>query len=382
MASVLLQPFWLATSLFSEGRGGLGRLLEKAPAAGTARAKGLWTSAWLALLQGDAATALPLLAESWRLADQLGDPESRINVLHLSGLAALHGDNQRAATRLLQEAVDGLTRIDDPFGITTSSLALAVSLGERGESDQAVALYEECLALTGSRDETWPRSWALRLLAVERWHRGESWAASSLAREALLTSRSFDDRRGRAVDVEVLGWVAAGNGDPRRAALLLGAAEAITSAVGVSARRVDRFAGDRDRCQTQVRGALGDRAFGRAFQDGAGLTMEQAVAEALTGGAGVPERASPGQAASASSPLTPRETEIAELVAHGLSNKALAASWGISQRTAEGHVEHILSKLGFTSRAQIAAWVAAYKSAQPRYWPRDYDLRILSRSSA
>ena len=31
----------------------------------------------------------------------------------------------------------------------------------------------------------------------------------------------------------------------------------------------------------------------------------------------------------------------------------------ISQRTAEGHVEHILAKLGFTSRAQVAAWIAA-----------------------
>lgn len=40
-----------------------------------------------------------------------------------------------------------------------------------------------------------------------------------------------------------------------------------------------------------------------------------------------------------------------------MSNKAIAATLVISQRTAEGHVEHILSKLGFTSRVQIAAWV-------------------------
>jgi DNA-binding NarL/FixJ family response regulator len=56
--------------------------------------------------------------------------------------------------------------------------------------------------------------------------------------------------------------------------------------------------------------------------------------------------------------LTRREREIADLVAEGLSNKDIATKLVISQRTAETHVEHILTKLGFTSRAQIAAWAA------------------------
>ena len=50
---------------------------------------------------------------------------------------------------------------------------------------------------------------------------------------------------------------------------------------------------------------------------------------------------------------------MARLIAGGRSNKEIAAELVISQRTAEGHVEHILAKLGFTSRAQVAAWVAA-----------------------
>ena len=50
---------------------------------------------------------------------------------------------------------------------------------------------------------------------------------------------------------------------------------------------------------------------------------------------------------------------MARLVAGGRSNKEIAAELVISQRTAEGHVERILAKLGFTSRAQVAAWVAA-----------------------
>jgi non-specific serine/threonine protein kinase len=50
---------------------------------------------------------------------------------------------------------------------------------------------------------------------------------------------------------------------------------------------------------------------------------------------------------------------VARLIAGGRSNKQIAAELVIAQRTAENHVEHILAKLGFTSRAQVAAWVAA-----------------------
>jgi len=56
--------------------------------------------------------------------------------------------------------------------------------------------------------------------------------------------------------------------------------------------------------------------------------------------------------------LTPREQQIAELVGQGMNNKDIADALVISKRTAETHVEHILTKLGFTNRHQIAAWVA------------------------
>ncbi|GEL20012.1 ATP-binding protein [Pseudonocardia asaccharolytica] len=56
--------------------------------------------------------------------------------------------------------------------------------------------------------------------------------------------------------------------------------------------------------------------------------------------------------------LSRREAEIAELVGRGLTNRQIAAAAHISERTAEAHVQHILAKLGFSGRAQIAAWVA------------------------
>jgi DNA-binding NarL/FixJ family response regulator len=56
-------------------------------------------------------------------------------------------------------------------------------------------------------------------------------------------------------------------------------------------------------------------------------------------------------------PLTAREQQIAGLVGQGLTNRQIAATARISERTAATHVQHILTKLGFTNRTQIAGWV-------------------------
>lgn len=57
-------------------------------------------------------------------------------------------------------------------------------------------------------------------------------------------------------------------------------------------------------------------------------------------------------------PLTRREAEVAALIGQGLSNRRIAETLGISQRTAETHVERIFERLGVRSRAQVAAWAA------------------------
>jgi DNA-binding CsgD family transcriptional regulator len=58
-------------------------------------------------------------------------------------------------------------------------------------------------------------------------------------------------------------------------------------------------------------------------------------------------------------PLTAREEEVAELVSRGLTNRAIAEALVVSERTAQNHVQHILTKLGFSARSQIAAWVVS-----------------------
>jgi len=63
--------------------------------------------------------------------------------------------------------------------------------------------------------------------------------------------------------------------------------------------------------------------------------------------------------------LSPREIEVAELVAEGLSNPAIARRLYLSRPTVASHVAHILTKLGFSSRAQIAVWVTQRRAAAP-----------------
>ncbi|MGV9665990.1 response regulator transcription factor [Nocardia niigatensis] len=101
-----------------------------------------------------------------------------------------------------------------------------------------------------------------------------------------------------------------------------------------------------------MRGALGERRFEADFPpwlvDGASGSRVAAFAlrEPIEEPAGGPGTI-----------LTKRERQVADLIARGLTNRQIAINLVISQRTVQGHVEHILTKLGFNSRTQIAASV-------------------------
>jgi DNA-binding CsgD family transcriptional regulator len=88
-----------------------------------------------------------------------------------------------------------------------------------------------------------------------------------------------------------------------------------------------------------------------------GIRRAQAVLRNL--GVRVPRQEEGGSA------LSPRESEVAELVAEGLSNPAIARRLHLSRPTVASHVAHILTKLGFSSRAQIAAWVTRRRALAP-----------------
>jgi non-specific serine/threonine protein kinase len=163
-----------------------------------------------------------------------------------------------------------------------------------------------------------------------------------------------------SASLEVLAWVAAAEGDHRRAARLLGASEQQAWVSGGNPFHAGVFGPVHDQCETRARSALGDARFEAEFGSGAALTLEQAIAYAE----GDDDRSRKPQHPPAAPPpdqglseLTRREWEIAQLIAEGMTNKQIAHRLLISRRTAEGHVEHILAKLGFSTRTQIASWM-------------------------
>lgn len=181
------------------------------------------------------------------------------------------------------------------------------------------------------------------------------------------------DELGLPFCVEVLGWVAVSTGGARRAALLFGAADRRWALIGMPLFGVEAFLRWREECRRSCLEELGEQAYETAYQRGGRLHLDDVVAY------GLGEKAEPSVAPAASAgaapdsllstsasknsvpfqALTRREREVAAMVAQGMSNREIAARLVIAQRTVEGHVEHILSKLGFSSRTQIAAWIAA-----------------------
>ena len=159
--------------------------------------------------------------------------------------------------------------------------------------------------------------------------------------------------------VQALGWCAASASPDEHAARLLGAAQTVWRSIGGNVsqaiyRQLDA------RAEQRVRDAIGDIRFEPAFAEGASYSLDQALATAFTDapGASGSRRRRPRAGELLPAGLTRREWEIAQLLADGLSNREIADKLVISPRTAETHVEHILTKLGFRSRTQVSAWVA------------------------
>jgi non-specific serine/threonine protein kinase len=109
-----------------------------------------------------------------------------------------------------------------------------------------------------------------------------------------------------------------------------------------------------------ARRVLGDDAFGAAWAEGQRMSPDDAAAYAL----GLEPPPSARARGDRSSLLTPREQEVARLIAEGRTNREIAASLVIAEPTAERHVANIFNKLGVHSRAEVAAWIAVCSAAR------------------
>lgn len=226
-----------------------------------------------------------------------------------------------------------------------------------GHVDEAEARLEEARKRFAGLPPLWYSGRVLGQLGVIARRRGDTHAARRFLREGLEWLGRYQASLEAIPLIEEAARLETDRNAAERAATILAAAAALRDAIGALARPDVRqvLDGDIDR----VRSRLSPPQFSAAWAAGREMTLDAAIAFAVGEEAGASQPSVPrhGFAMPGALPLTPREQEVAELVAKGLTNRAIAERLVIAPGTVRIHVERILSKLGITSRVQIATWV-------------------------
>ena len=348
-----LSWFWI-TRATTEGVRWLDELLASGPGNPATLGWSYFIRGFLAVLQGDWSTARPALERAMAASREAGQMVQLANSLAMASIAANMAGDRGPALRLLDEAGALAEELDDVatrvgvlqarslnalFEGDFETLKLVASEGAREsrEAGDLYALHMMNLNLGGA---------ALFMGDVE-----ESKARYS---EALRIAYQIDDRIGQFYLLAALAYHATLDGRAKTAAQLLGASQTIR--VGAGAAVMPVMSPVLTQAEDSAVAALGRSRFDIEFAAGTRLSRDRAVALALGQAEHV---APPAQDGPDDGLLGKREADVARLVAEGLSNKQIGARLFISERTVDSHVRSILNKLGFNSRAQIAAWFAA-----------------------
>jgi DNA-binding CsgD family transcriptional regulator len=262
--------------------------------------------AFAALAAGDAATAQDATDAAWPHASAL--PQMAAALRTFKAEAALAGGDLVAARRWADDAVSTATG----WWLIEAHTARARMAIAAGEPDQA------------ERD-----------------------AHDALARAAELEAYLYIPDT-----LECLGTLAVDAGSHREAARLFSAAHGIRQRMGVVRFKVwdARF----EASVAALRDVLSDSDFDAAWAEGAALCTEDAIAYAQRG------RGQRKRPTSGWSSLTPTELDVVRLLSEGLTNNDIATRLFISPRTVQTHLTHVYTKLGLTSRVQLAQEAARH----------------------
>ena len=360
---------WHSRDHIGESRQWLGSLLDQARP-GRARAYGLNVAGFMAYVQGDAAGAVPLLEESLRLNESLGDRSGANFSLLRLGIGLYYNNVLDRAVTVLDQALGRYRESGDRIGIYVSAYELAEALTMRGDFARATSLHEESLALKQQQGDAWHIALSHFGLGLLAWRQDDQRQAVARLRESIALRQELEEWWGLTRALEAMAWVEASRGDLRRAAHLMGAAAAMLERTSTALS--PNYLVHQKHCRQTVTTGLSAAEFQSAWAAGYALPAPQAVQYAVKGGS------LPTLDVRRSGVVSPREAEVAALVATGLTNRQIAGKLHLSERTVDAHVEHIMNKLGYRSRAQIAAWIArsipsagGLRDRSPSVGPRD-----------
>jgi predicted ATPase/DNA-binding CsgD family transcriptional regulator len=342
-----LTAFWSARGHFSEGRRRLGNLIELVPKEDSERVAGLSGLAWLATDQGDYTLAIDLLGQSIALARARHDVIGEGYALFYRARATMASGRVVEGGKDAADALDLLTQVGDAAGVASALFFCALATQYSGDVELACDLFARCAAMYDESGLPSGSARALQLLGIARLILGDLPAARAALEQGLPVIVNIGDRFAIPSGLTGMAGLAAKSGRPRLALRLAGAAAAYEEVN--QTHLPDPLRGLLDEWLAPARAVVGATA-AKLFAEGRSMTLDDAVEHALAGEPEDPWRVGPGTS------LTRRESEVAALVARGLTNRDIAGQLYISVRTVEVHVDRILSKLGFRTRTQLAAW--------------------------
>jgi predicted ATPase/DNA-binding CsgD family transcriptional regulator len=328
------------------------------------------TQLWMALLgrasvatlRGDFAAARAAVSES-QAATQGTDaaemsvrmvvPTARL-ILGCMELAGGEADRVRDAIAPLADAIRA-TPMRRYAALPLLVLAQA-QLGLGGFAE-AAAMLDEATSLAREGAMTWVLGRAARIRAELHLRHGDDQQAESLAHEALNLAREAGDQLGLVDALELLARLAVEQASNKEAIRLWAAAESVRSDLGYARFPVDR--GPHQAAVATAKEALGADEFNAAWNEGAKLSLGEAIAYAARG-RGERKRPTTGWAS-----LTPSELEVVRLIGQHLSNPEIASQLFVSRATVKTHLVHIFGKLGIDSRSELAV-EAVRRGMQPQ----------------
>jgi DNA-binding CsgD family transcriptional regulator len=338
------------------------------------------------LFQGDLAGAAAQFGEVAAEAEAAHDEIWRVGSLAVQGVALAYQGETGAARAAADAAVEAAAELGGlAAGTAYAGLAVAALAAGDLETDAAekagqhvivlpaiaaeLRIYGAQAALVGgdliaARREAddavttttgWWLTWALTVRVRVAIAQGQLEQAECDAHDALACAAELEAYLGISDILECLAALAGDAGSHREAARLFGAAGVIRQRMGEVRFKV--WDAGYEASAAAVRDALGDKDFDAAWAEGAALSTDEAIAYAQRG-RGQRKRPTSGWAS-----LTPTERDVVRLVSDGLANNDIATRLFVSPRTVQTHLTHVYTKLGLTSRVQLAQEAARHAPA-------------------
>ncbi|TGB16007.1 LuxR C-terminal-related transcriptional regulator [Streptomyces sp. MZ04] len=351
-----LGPYWRAAGRLSEGRYWIDKGLALVPEDCAERAWGLFMTGVFAVWTGDLAVAPERFQEAREVALRCGHERvAMFTAPYIGAMRALCGEVEEG----LAAVREGRRRIEaagDALGMSVVHYEGALLLAVFGDIDGALEFCSAGLEHLEGTGELQFYGSTLMTQGLILWLAGQHEQSAAPLRQALDAVSEIGDVLVAALCCLGLAWHAAAEERNARAAWLLGYAESARRLSGDPVAMLPSLLEEQEAVQKSVRIALGGAEFERWHGVGARMSGT-AILEAVRSDTDVPPtgRVPGARNGGGISELTPREREVAALVAQGLSNREVAERLVISKRTADTHVEHILTKLHVTSRTEIAA---------------------------